>query len=306
MSKKLYKYIGPDILDIAFNREDYCALKCSFPKDYNDPYELFLTIDLNESPDVLAYYNETVSEISQLPTTCFSKSPVVIPMWAHYAHSSRGFIIEIDEENLIKHLDSPSLSDITYQDTAKPELKDTLEMAYRRMKPRDIMHLRNHVHHSAYFTKHSCWEYEQERRLVLSLDDVETINENMVLFVPDDCVTSIITGSHSHADYKEKGKELCNLLGANYYEMKIGKSSSSPFFLDENLNTYIFNEESIMPSDSSCNECNEPIDKEKGLCSWCSISDMDKENAASVNTLRMFSEAGILDKYVKDFNDIGK
>jgi hypothetical protein len=88
-------------LDVAFEKEDYCGFKFSFPKDYNDPYELFLTINFEDDPEVIAFYNEIVREIHQLPTTCFSNSPIVTPMWAHYAHNSKGFVIEIDEDKLL-------------------------------------------------------------------------------------------------------------------------------------------------------------------------------------------------------------
>ncbi len=52
MSKKLYKYVGPDILDVAFSKDGFCGFKFSYPKDYNDPYELFLTIDFENNPDI--------------------------------------------------------------------------------------------------------------------------------------------------------------------------------------------------------------------------------------------------------------
>ena len=100
MGKKLYKYMGAEILNMAFEKEGFCSLKCSYPKDYNDPYELFLTISFNQTPEVLAFYKSIVSEIQQYPTTCFSKSPIVTPMWAHYANNGTGFVIEIDEDPL--------------------------------------------------------------------------------------------------------------------------------------------------------------------------------------------------------------
>ncbi len=306
MSKKLYKYIGPNILDIAFNRKEYCGLKCSFPKDYNDPYELFLTIDFKENPEILAYYNEVVSEIPQYPTTCFSNSPTVIPMWAHYAHSSKGFVIEVDEERLNEYLDSPSLGDVLYQDEPRSELATTLQYAYMRRKPRDLMFLRQGVQHAAYFTKQTSWSYELERRLIASEDQIEKIHDNMVLYIPQSCITAIISGAQTDDEYKRKGKELCISIGCDYFEMLIGKSTTAPFFVDNDSRSFIFDESNIALSGNSCESCKEPIDKGNINCSWCSITDNDRQNAGSLNTLRMLNEAGILSDYVKGFNDIGK
>ena len=152
MSKKIYKYIGPNILSLAFKKNGCCGLKCSYPEDYNDPYELFLTIDFNDSPEILAFYKEVVSEIHQYPTTCFSKSPIVTPMWAHYAHNSKGFVLEVDEDKLTNHMSDASLNDVTYKNEPRSDLKGTLQMAFGRRKPRDLMFLRKGVYYAAYFT----------------------------------------------------------------------------------------------------------------------------------------------------------
>ena len=41
MSSKIYKYFSAGVLDLVFARPAFCGIKCSLPKDYNDPYELF-------------------------------------------------------------------------------------------------------------------------------------------------------------------------------------------------------------------------------------------------------------------------
>jgi len=99
MSKFLYKYIGPATLDKVFSELGHFTMKCSLPKNFNDPYELFLTLDFRERPEALAYYADVVGDLPQIPTTCFSRSPDVVPMWAHYAQNLEGFAIELDEGN---------------------------------------------------------------------------------------------------------------------------------------------------------------------------------------------------------------
>ena len=114
MTEKIYKYFSGDVLDLVFEREGFCGLKCSFPNDYNDPYELFLGVDLNISTELLATYREIIREIPQYPTTCFSNSPVITPMWAHYARNHTGFIVEFDVECLKVCLKEAQLRSVTY------------------------------------------------------------------------------------------------------------------------------------------------------------------------------------------------
>jgi hypothetical protein len=306
MTKKIYKYIGPDILDIAFKKDGSFGFKLSYPKDYNDPYELFLTIDFSDDHDVVAFYNEIVREIPQLPTSCFSKSPVVTPMWAHYAHNSKGFVIEIDEDKLKEHLGDMSLGDVKYQDTPRSELSSSFDMAYQRGKPRDMMFFCNGVQSAAYFTKNTCWNYELERRLVVSNDDITVIDGNMILFIPTDCVTAIISGPRTKQDFKDSAADLCNEIDSQYLEANIGKSSSKPYFLDLDSNTYTFNDDNIISCNDYCDDCKEPVVVGREFCSWCSITAADENYAASGNPLRALSDAGILSDYIRGFNSIGK
>ncbi len=58
---KIYKYFSYDVLDLVFAREGFCGVKCSLPKDYNDPYELFLGMDLSIPPEHLAFCHDVIS-----------------------------------------------------------------------------------------------------------------------------------------------------------------------------------------------------------------------------------------------------
>ena len=72
---KLYKYLNPQVVDNVFIKDGHIGLKCDFPMNYNDPFELFVTIKSEEvgDSDYIAYFYEILGEIPQLPTTCFSK-----------------------------------------------------------------------------------------------------------------------------------------------------------------------------------------------------------------------------------------
>jgi hypothetical protein len=43
--RMLYKYFSSEVLELVFDRDGFCGVKCSYPQDYNDPYELFLEPD---------------------------------------------------------------------------------------------------------------------------------------------------------------------------------------------------------------------------------------------------------------------
>ena len=163
----IYKYCGKDTADKVF-LDEHLSLKFSFLSEYNDPYEFFLTVDFDKSPDELAYYLEMVNMQTSLLATCFSKTPINTPMWAHYGDNSEGFVIEIDEEALKNFLDELKifslLDDVSYKDTPDNGLEDLLKRAHQIGKPRYVDMLRRRLIGVAYFTKQTCWSYERERR----------------------------------------------------------------------------------------------------------------------------------------------
>src|SRR5712671_7350372 len=101
--KKLYKYLPSEHFCKVFPSNPIVRLKASRPQDFNDPYELFLTIETKGvDPKLLAYYQEIVGSVPQWPTICFSARPDVVPMWAHYARDCSGIVIECDKRNILK------------------------------------------------------------------------------------------------------------------------------------------------------------------------------------------------------------
>lgn len=310
-SKKIYKYMGPDIADKFLLANKMCSLKLSYLKDYNDPFEFFLTIDYNQGPEILAYYNEIIAMVTQQPVTCFSKSPLITPLWAHYASNSQGFVAEIDETALREWLESqgddPSFGDIDYQDTPHQGMQDMLERAYVVSKPRHIGWLWQAIGSAAYFTKQTCWSYEQERRFIASDKLAIKINDQLTLLhFPHNCVTSIIVGAKASTETKSQLKAVAESIGCKYFEKHIGKSSTTPFLTDTENNTYVFNGNEIVLTQERCQHCKEPTNSESELCSWCNINDQHIKNAQFRNSFRMLNNAGILDTYLEKFVQIGK
>lgn len=311
-NKNLYKYMGPDIADKFLLTDNKCSLKLSYLKDYNDPFEFFLTIDYNQEPQILAYYQEIISMVTERPVTCFSKSPLITPMWAHYASNSQGFVVEINEDRLKKWLQeqeaAESFGDIDYQDTPHNHMQDMLQRAYVLCKPRHVGFLWQAVASAAYYTKQNCWSYEQERRLITSEKISNKINENLsLLYFPAELVSSIIVGAKSSLETKNRLREISDKIGCRYFEKRIGRSSTSPYLLDRDNNTYTFDGSDIILHANRCVSCLEPkYNAQSKQCAWCSITDNHEKDAGHRNSFRMLDRAGILENYLKTFLEIGR
>jgi hypothetical protein len=305
----LYKFLGEAVADVLINKEGNFGIKFSHLSDYNDPYEFFLTIDYNVEPDMLSTYKDAISMIVKSPATCFAQSPVILPMWAHYAGNSNGFALEIDETALsdfLKELtdDDYSFGDIYYQNEPREGMGQTLAMATRRCKPRDMYFLYRAITSAAYYTKTSDWSYERERRLVIGEKYTKEISGNLILFAPKHCIKSLIVGQRANTQLKEKIKNLAKEVDCRSLEIVIGKSSVTPYFKDEAGNSLVFDGTSITPTSTICKKCKEPTKSEAGLCSWCATTEHDENSAASRNAFRIFHRAGILDDYVAGMDGI--
>lgn len=132
-----------------------------------------------------------------------TEKPDNLLMWAHYADSHRGFVVEFDGSH--NFFDFPN----------KPGEPAIQKVVYRERKSiKHFSDLRSNedVWINLFITKSKIWEYEQEWRLVKSLNDADkTIGNDIYLFAfPAECVTRIILG-HSMS-YLEKIKFL-DLIG---------------------------------------------------------------------------------------------
>ena len=306
MTRKLYKYLGPELAGIALS-PDGATLKFSLPRDFNDPFELFLTVDRNAPPETLAFYEEVVGDIQQMPTTCFSSRPDVVPMWAHYGQNGKGFVIEIDEDALSAEFgDIHTIQDVSYRDSSPDYIADSLARAQIRQKPRDVYFLRGSVYNAAYFTKATCWSYETERRLVLNdaskLLDMGGIS---ILPIPRQCVTAVILGPNIDADTESKLRSLAAAIGCSVYKCMIGRSRITPYFTNSEGSTLVFTDREISGAASCCQSCGEPLD-DGVTCSWCRIEEAHRSIAAQSNPWRLIASAGLLDQYIESMNSVGK
>lgn len=303
---KLYKYLGPDIINKVFHSNEHASFKCSYPKNFNDPYELFLTLDFNVEPEVLAFYSDVIGEIPQLPTTCFSQSPSVVPMWSHYAQNLEGFIIEVDEEKLAAHFPESTLGIVHYQDKPDDSIKGDLYRAHGTAKGRHIYLLHQEVMSAAYFTKSTCWSYELERRMVMTPTEARENDGLILIDIPVECISAIICGPRANAETKRILHEKAESINCSFFIMKIGRSSSVPFFTDFEGNPYTFEDGALSASEIYCESCNEPLNMEAEMCSWCMIDESHKIAAAERNTYRMYAHYGLLEPYLDSMDKVSR
>lgn len=301
---KIYKYFGASYWRAVLGQPGQITLKCSFPKDFNDPYELFLTVDFTDEPEVLATYGEIIGVLPQVPTTCFSRSPSVVPMWAHYAESLQGFAIEFDEERLAAEFSGSGFGNVDYRDTPHEGVDEMLRRAHHVGKFRYVYLLQRLVFSSAYFTKASCWEYEQERRMLVPEEALRERDKILLLDVPYKCVTALVAGPRTSADVVAELRRAASQIGCPFLSSRIGRSTAVPFFVDAGDETHCFDGRGLAPVDSKCESCGEPMEKEGVECSWCGITEAHKAAAASGNSFRTLDRAGLLDLYLERMDEI--
>ncbi len=299
--KLIFKYFSESSLDHVLTRDDHVGIKCSLPQDYNDPYELFLGIDLDQGSELLATYSEVVQEIPSQLTTCFSKSPVVAPMWAHYADNHRGFVIGFDVALFQEAFPHLLVREISYLERPSENLVRFTEMAAYRKKPRDAMLLRDAVSYHSYFSKYQEWSYEQEVRAVNFEDYVEDVGGHKILYVPKLCIAAVVAGAKSTDTKKTALSEAATELGADFYDEKIGRSFPTPYLVADTGTASVFTKGEIAAPEGTCEECSEPLKSNGKRCAWCSIRDADRMNAATNNPFRILDNHGLLKGYFKNF-----
>lgn len=290
-----------------FSKEGTFSIKFSSLKEFNDPYEYFLTIDYSSlEPEVLAVYEEIMTMHMPYWASCFSKTPINTPMWAHYADDFQGFSIELNENLLIKYLEKNNIdykiNDIEYLKSATPLLTEKIRYAAVRGKPRDYYIFQNLVYSYAYFAKQECWAYEKERRILITKDYFT--NKGNLLWVPNNIISSIIVGHKIQSKLKEDLLKISRKFNIKYFEIRPSKISLNPFFIDAYGKTYVFKDGFIVKSKYYCKKCNEPLNKKQKYCSWCAITEVNRKEASERNAYKILASCDLLEKYIRDMDSI--
>jgi hypothetical protein len=302
----LYKYLPADLADVVFSDDGKVTLKFARPKDFNDPYELFLATDFGGDSEMLACYAEAIGDLPQFPTTCFSRSPIVIPMWAHYAYNHNGFVIEFSEQSIREEFEEARFENVEYEDGPTHDFSELVGRVLHIGKPRYTYFLRGAVVNAAYFTKATCWAYEQERRMVVGNGDVSVSGDLMLMSIPGTCVSSITSGARATAETKARLEEIAQRLSVEYYELRIGRTSAVPYFVDRRGKSHSFTDAEISACKNFCASCSEPIEESEEECIWCQITEDTKQEVAIRNPYRIIDSYGGLRKYIASMDAIGR
>jgi len=160
------------------------------------------------------------------------------------------------------------------------------------------------VFSAAYFTKADCWSYEQERRLIVPELCVRSDDGVELLDVPKEAVSRIICGPNASESVQQQLQSQATDAGCPYLDMKVGRTTTVPHFLDAEGNTWLFVESEFSLAAAVCSECGEPLRGDDELCTLCSVDDAHRHEAARRNPYRMLDHNGMLSDYIRDMDNI--
>lgn len=299
----IYKYLGLSIKDVFSECGNSFTIKISTLKEYNDPYEQFLTIDFSQDPSDIAQYKEAIRNEVDCFVSCFSKSPDIPPMWAHYANNMTGIVLEIDEGYLHDAISSDNnesliqFSDIEYRETPNPDLQRAIMLAQTTCDRRNYFRQQSAIRYAMYFYKTSSWQYENERRLLLDpnikytpkkIGQGNTIN---LLELTSECITSIIYSDESNLTLEDRAllELLKNKNRIQIYQAKVDKAVMRPYFVDDSLEAYQFIDNKFQVIRSCC-KCNAPHNNRDDMCPDCAISEEDEIKAYFANPNNIYKK----------------
>lgn len=178
------------------------------------PLSQYLAFAKSKRPEMLNQMQEIVKKVTprmgsaihqRLENTfcilSLTECPRNLLMWAHYANSHQGFVIEFDAEHEF----------FTRQKSDKSELRHVKKVQYTIQRP--CLDLSKLTGIDEFLMKGKDWEYEQEWRILMELKDADKIVNsapyNIHLFkVPFPAFKSIIIGARATNETKTKIKDI--------------------------------------------------------------------------------------------------
>lgn len=176
----LYKYYGAESGLMAIKSQN---LGFRQPDYFNDPFELTSlsnTVGPQVNQETLQLRINDLKE--QLVILCLTRSPCNPLMWAHYGENHEGFVIGYEVNG--PFLNSPEYNlitvdagDVLYANTKTPFALNSENMAlllalYQRGFGADDQAIDQALARRLLLTKHACWVYEEEVRVVKRLTNL--------------------------------------------------------------------------------------------------------------------------------------
>lgn len=142
---------------------------------------------------------------------CFADSWDVSPMWGHYASSNSGICVGLEVEYVPRSIEGGFLT-LDFQEPAPGGLGNTnhplLPITYSDEQPAPFKIFEQDEQYKIQrigeflLTKHSTWQYEQERR-ILSVAGVDQIEPPAILHLKRNVIKEVIFGYRVSEEDKE-------------------------------------------------------------------------------------------------------
>jgi len=256
----LFKYINGRGVRGMLPAPGSLSLRFSSPRDYNDPYELFLQPDSAlDDEDEAAFYEYFLGHVVSLPVTCFSRRPDLVTMWAHYSAEGSGVCVAFDEDRLADEFEFAFVDDVAYSETPAQIPTHMITWALTTGKRRHALRMLEVGHKAAYFVKRADWNYEQERRLVVLPNELEQRARRWVKNVDPKVVSTLILGARVSKATRTVCMDWARDSGAQILQLQIGRRSYMPFFKSTEGRTLVWSGSEFIEPEETCEECCEPI-----------------------------------------------
>ncbi len=213
-----------------------------YPKYPNIPYEIFYAHCKKEAPKIEAlarhiFKNHIPTMANHSFSKALNKSIGILSltlknnnllMWAHYANSHKGFIVEFDSNNYFFNQTNESkefygkLKKVLYtQDRPLIQSFDEIEKEEGKF-------------FNAFLTKSKEWEYEEEYRMLLPLNEAsQTIRDEIFLYkFPKQAISSIYLGANMTDANKSRIVELIKNAENRHIKIFETKVASKTFELE--------------------------------------------------------------------------
>ncbi|WP_186373532.1 DUF2971 domain-containing protein [Yersinia rohdei] len=250
-----YKYVG---VETALRIITSGKLMYTTPDKFNDPYDTYASTpklgfhkmskrimrEKDPNAQVITRRNFRGREelyrdlnrdamrkdaVKNFAITCFSKSPYILPMWAHYADNHGGCVLGFKVDNKIEE----ELKRILQQGErlASGDLLYPLDVIYSDIRP-TAFNKDGMTHHdettNIFLTKAKAWSYEQEVRCIkFGSSGVYDYKRNQLkqvyfgLKMKEEDKTSIIKALDINKKHFQVGVKTCDVtMHLNNYELQ--------------------------------------------------------------------------------------
>ncbi len=291
----LFKYVSPDSVSKVFENANELSVRFGFPKSYNDPYELFLERDPPlENEEQRAFYSYFLGNVVEAPVACFSKRPDSVVMWAHYGREGAGICLAFEEDSFVNQFPLAYVGDITYSSGPAKVPSGIISYAFTTAKRRHTLRLLEIGHRAAYFMKRDDWQYEAERRVVVSPDAVEDRKGILVGKISPKVLRCIILGQKVDPAVRVLCQERAENWRVPIIELRIGSRTFVPFFTGAGTPAVTWSGVDFENVADVCEQCGEPANlSESGKCEWCDIDEEAKQSAGGRSLLSISLYHGI-------------